>query len=103
MFFDFNYHFAVLPLSAYGVWKFGYYRHAFWLAASGIVVVLGLTRVLTEPVYNINCAYYPCDMEFQEAQMAGYGISFFFTRCGTFILLSGVIHWICLKVFSKRG
>ena len=103
MLFDFNYHFAVIPLSAYGVWKFGYHRQALWLAVAGSIVVPGLTRLLTEPIYNINCVYYPCDMEFQEAQMAGYGVTYFFTRCGFFILFSGIIHLICFKAFPKKG
>ncbi len=54
-------HVVLIPLAAYGVYRYGLVARALpgiWIA---IVTLLGLTAILAPPQYNINCVAFDCD------------------------------------------
>lgn len=57
-------HGVLIPISGYGVYKLGFYRYG---AILGLFVfgyaLLILTYLLTDPIENRNCVFYPCDLE----------------------------------------
>jgi len=54
MLIDFNYHFTVIPLTIYGMWKYGYDRRAFKASCVLLVIIAVATRLFTLHIDNIN-------------------------------------------------
>jgi len=97
-----HYHFIIIPLTAYGIWKYGYHRRGF-TGAVIFYLFIGVTTVfLTDPVRNINCVFFPCDMDYRNPRIYDYGLWYMAWRLGYFMFISGVIHFVCLKLIPVR-
>ena len=99
---NFNYHFAIIPICIYGIWKYGYDRRAFLGAVVFLMMIMFGTRLLTTVSYNVNCVYYPCDIPFNEPGAKDQGWLYTIWRCGYFIFFSGILHLVCFKVLPKK-
>jgi len=98
-----NYHFAVLPLTLWGIWKFGYHRRSFWGATVFYFFIMITTYVFTDYRENINCIFFPCDMDYRDPRIYDYGWWRILWRPSYFIFFSGIIHLACLKLFPQRN
>lgn len=86
-------HTFLIPVAAYAVWKMGFSQKSLHYAIIIYIVLLfSVTYLLTDPSGNRNCAFYPCDIDYNEA--VSTGINFFEH------FLKTVFFWIGLCVLS---
>ena len=57
-------HGMIIPLSAWGVWKYGFDKRAIWGVYAIILFLLPATYFFTDPTINRNCVFFPCDLNF---------------------------------------
>jgi len=91
-----NYHFTVIPILAYGIWKYGYDRRALLGAIVFSIAITVGTRLFTPVTFNINCMFYSCDVIYRDLGTKDQGWLYTIWRCGYFIFFSGIIHLIIL-------
>ncbi len=57
-----NLHAIVIPISFYGVWKLGFARKALLPILIYGFILLTVSFLFTNPIENINCVFYSCDV-----------------------------------------
>ncbi len=100
-------HILIIPLSIFAVWSFGFSKKSISYALPIATVVLLLTYFLTEPHANINCVFFPCDLNLpndaQEIQRNYLYFSYLYLlREILFWWATGILTYILVYNTAKK-
>jgi len=102
-------HIIIIPISIYAVFKFGFHKRSIFYALAISTIVLFLTFIFTEPYININCVFYPCDLNWQTHSSLinynkFYGSTLYFIKELLFWYVVGtLVYLIVLRLAKKIG
>ena len=98
------YHFTLIPVCAFGVWKYGYDRRAARWATLIFLPMLVLTRLAAKPwENNINCMFFPCDMKYSQELAEAFGTPYALRRIAGFMVICGVLHLIAIRLLPDAN
>lgn len=59
-------HGILIPLSLWGVFKYGFDKRAYYWVIAAVFILLLATFFFTSPEFNRNCVFYPCDLNYVQ-------------------------------------
>ncbi len=93
-------HFVVIPGSTYAVWLFGFSKSSLRVALLATPILLIATFLLTDPVLNRNCVFFPCDLHMTKDAtfILQYSPPFF----SVWYLLYNIVFWMTTITLSFK-
>ncbi len=100
-------HGILIPLSLWGIFRYSFDKRAYYWIMAVAFILLPATFLFTDPEYNRNCMFYPCDLNYLEdfAAITSHESYRTWMYAGQVILwwfaIVSVLFVACEKLFKK--
>jgi len=96
-------HMLIIPFSGYATFKLGFSKRSIWASLLIFVYVMfAFTFFLTSPEENRNCAFYACDMTYEEALASDQDFFENYMETMVFWTVAASVMYLFLLLLFKR-